>query len=302
MKKYLLASIIIICIVIIFFITKSPVVEITSSPFTKFDSTKIDVGTMYEYYYSCSSQSVLPTDVNYIYIKKLNDIELLDIDLKDTLDLPYINKYVLNWKYMMLKQFRYKYIGNIKDLPLHYADSIDFSVDFQKKLCVSLDYGKEKNGLQNFNHRYKLESLPSYFYDYTDLMDLWFALRFYPFNKEMINVYIMHDGYNVKFDIKYDGKEEVEVPFGNVMCYKFELVPNLSFFMGLFHQPKKAYIWLTSEDSKLYMVKYINYNDQSSLVHYIEYGLKRIEKVSAKKWKEFKEQKIIQRLKAKENR
>ncbi len=281
MKKLIILIIIVLSTTSILFAQKTP--------FEKFDSSKIDVGTMYVYEYSTNKENFQPSAKQYLYIKTLNDIEVMVV-YRDTLELPDILKYTLNWDYMMLEKYYYKYTGTKNELPLTGFYKMNSNIDFQKKILESKNFGKAKNGRFAYdNSTHKLESIPTYFYQMTNLMPLWFALRFYPLNKKMITVNSMSSsGYNTKLEIKYEGKEKVKVPFGNVLCYKFELIPKLSFLMKLFYSPKKAFIWLTSEDSSRYMVKYRNNNAQY-IIPSMEYRLAERKKMTPEEWEKFKE-------------
>jgi hypothetical protein len=59
--------------------------------------------------------------------------------------------------------------------------------------------------------------------------------------------------------------------------------------MKLFHSPKKAFIWLTSEDDYRYMVKYRNNNERSSFTQSMEYRLAERKKMTPEEWEQFKE-------------
>ena len=285
----------IILIVVTLFTTSGLFAQKT--PFEKFDKNRIDVGTLYVYEYSDNEKGFEPSTKEYLYIKTLNDIETMDIDTEDTLELPDIVNYTLNWNYMMLEKIHFKTLKNKKNLKNGYSFESTQSIDFLKKIFKDDTYGKEKNELQHFHNIFKLESIPTYFYGYTDLMPLWFALRFYPLNKKMITVNSNTRGYNTKFEIKYEGKEKVKVPFGKILSYKFELVPKLSFLMKLFHSPKKAFIWLSAKSNYRYMVKYKNDNAQDSETPLIEYRLIKREKMTSEEWEQFKKKHIAERLK-----
>lgn len=137
-----------------------------------------------------------------------------------------------------------------------------------------------------------MSKLPTYFYRITDLLELWFVLRFYPIDKKEITVNHNADGYNSELVVKYMGKEEVEVPYGKIKCNKFELTPNVNLFIKLFTKPKNAYIWLTSEDDTRYMVKYRNENNKNTFTRSMEYRLAEVKKMSIEEWEEFKQRSV----------
>lgn len=261
-------------------------------PFKNFDNNKIDVGSLYVYDYSKNEKEFKLSAKKYLYIKTLNDIEVMNVSIEDISELPDIFKYTINWNYMMLEKEEYEYAGNKNDIPIGYVGKINIKVNYQTKTFESKTFGKGKNGLTENNSTEEFESIPTYFYQATDFMPLWFALRFYPMEKEKITVNSLTGSNNVEIEIKYEGKEEVKVPFGNVLCNKFELVPQLGFFKKLFYNPKEAYIWLTSEDMTSYMVKYRNNNKQYNVVPSMEYRLSEREKMSPEEWESLKKSQI----------
>ena len=286
MKKLIILIVIALTTTIELFAQAIPFVSNPNFPFEKFDKNRIDIGTLYVYEYSENKEDFEPSYKEYLYIKTLKDIEIMSIDTKN---LPDITNYTLNWNYMMLEKEYYKSFENKNDIKIHQAYKINVSIDFTKKTLKNNTYGREKDGFQNFNSMWKFEKIPTYFYQYTALMPLWFTLRFYPLEKEKITVNSLTNNYNVDFDIKYEGKEEVEVPFGKVLSYKFELIPKLSFFMKIFSSPKKAFIWLSAENNYRYMVKYRNNNERSTFTQSMEYRLAERKKMTLEEWEQFKE-------------
>jgi len=261
-------------------------------PFEKFDKNRMDVGTLYVYELSTNEKNFKPSYKEYFYIKTLNDIENIGIEIKDTLNLPEtFFKYKLNWDYMMLEQQEYISLKNENDIRIGYAFRIKRSIDFKRKTLESSTYGREKDGFQQFNKIYKFASIPTYFYRYTYLVPLWFTLRFYPFDKKNIVVNHNHSGYDTEFVIEYMGKEEVVLPYGRILCHKFELVYQMSFIMKFIYKPQKAWIWLTSEDKNRYMVKYRN-NNEVDYNPSIEYRLVERKKMTIEEWGYFKKSRI----------
>lgn len=261
-------------------------------PFNKFAKDKIDVGTLYIYDYSIKEEGYQPSAKKYLYIKTLNSIEVMNVSLKDTLELPDIYKYTINWNYMMLDKEEYEYAGNKDDIPIGYVGKINVNVDFKKQIFESKMLGKDKSGFSEFNSEEEFESIPTYFYQFTDFMPLWFSLRFYPMEKEKIIVNSLTGSNNVEIEIKYEGKEEINVPFGKVLCNKFTLIPQLSFFKKIFYNPKEANIWLSSEDKIHFMVKYRNDNKQYDVIPAMEYRLSERKKISTEEWEILKQNQI----------
>jgi len=257
-------------------------------PFNKFDSTKIDVGTMYIYEYSRNKENFEPTSEIYIYIKTLNDIEVLVKRNKNT-TISYIRKYMINWNYMMLSKSEWQFLGDRQSMPSNTTYSSTTIIDFEKKRVIYKGINKIEDGFKNTNNISEFESIPTYFYRKTDLLPLWFSLRFYPLGKKDISVNHNAHGYDTDFSIKYIGKEKVETTFGKVLCHKFELFPQMSFFMKLFYSPEKAWIWLSAEDNYRYMVKYRNNNERSTFTQNMEYRLAERKQLTLEEWESFKE-------------
>ncbi len=275
-------------ILIVIALSTTSVLFAQKIPFEKFDKSRIDVGTLYVYEYSRNKKDFEPSSKVYLYIKTLNDMEIMWVPIKDTLS-THIDKSTMNWDYMMLEGSEWQYLGDKNKMKSNTTLKAETSIDFSKKTFKYRGTNKVKDGLKEYNFFYKFNSIPSYFYQDTELLPLWFALRFYPLNKKMITVNSNTNGYNVKFEIKYEGKEKVKVPFGKVLSYKFELIPKLSFFIKLFHSPKKAFIWLSAENNYRYMVKYRNNNERSTFTQSLEYRLAERKKMTLKEWEQFKE-------------
>jgi len=258
------------------------------TPFEKFNKSRIDVGTLYVYEYSRNKEDFEPSRKKYIYIKTLNDVEIMSFPIKDTIS-TYIEKYKMNWDYMMFERNEWQRLGNKNKMKNNTTLKSKTSVNFAKKKITGNFINKVKDGFKRRSFASRFESIPTYFYKITGLIPLWFALRFYPLEKEKITVNSLTNNYNVDFDIKYEGKEEVEVPYGKVLSYKFELVPKLSFFMKIFSSPKKAWIWLSAENNYRYMVKYRNNNERNTFTQSLEYRLVERKKMTPEEWEKFKE-------------
>ncbi|HED37937.1 MAG TPA: DUF3108 domain-containing protein [Ignavibacteria bacterium] len=280
-------------ILIVILLSTTSILFAQKTPFEKFDKSRIDVGTMYVYEYSKNKEDFEPSSKEYLYIKTLNDIEIMWFSIKDTIStLTLLEKYKMNWDYMMFERSEWQGFINKNKMVNNTTLEAKGNINFVKKELKYNGINKVKDRFKKWSFVSKFESIPTYFYRLTDLMPLWFALRFYPLGKEKITVNSLTGGYNVNMDVKYEGKEEVEVPFGKVLSYKFELVPQLSFFMKLFHSPKKVFIWLTSEDSSRYMVKYRNNNERSTFTQSMEYRLAERKKMTLEEWEQFKEKHI----------
>ena len=258
-----------------------------TTPFEKFDKSRIDVGTMYVYEYSRNKGYFEPSSTVYLYVKTVNDLEIMKVTKENKISTG-IERYMMNWNYMMLEKSDYISFKDKNDMLIGETSEANASIDFLKKTIKNKYTNKTKDGFRTMYYEDKIKSIPVYFYNMTDLIDLWFPLRFYPLGKKDISVTVSGMNYEVDCDIKFEGKEKVDVPFGKILCYKFELIPQLSFFMKLLHSPKKAFIWLTSENLNMYMVKYINNNRRSTFTQSMEYRLADIKKMSIEEWEKFK--------------
>ena len=280
MKKLIILIIIALSITSILFAQKTP--------FEKFNKNRIDVGTLYIYEYSRNKKDFVPVSKRYIYIKTLNNIEDFIIPIKDTTD-TWLERIKINWDYMMLDKRSWVNLKDKDSMGVGASLEGHENIDLIKKTLNFVNTQKFKEGFKKKYYTNKFKSIPSYFYSSTDLLPLWFALRFYPLNKKIITVNSMTNGYNTKFEIKYEGKEEVDVPYGKILSYKFELIPKLSFFMKIFSSSKKAFIWLSAENNYRYMVKYRNNNEQNTFIQSIEYRLAERRKMTPEEWEKFKE-------------
>jgi len=225
------------------------------------------------------------------YLKTLNDIETLTIPIKGT-KATYFEKFKINWNYMMfekMERLSLKSEDELQEIKGAHTLKATINIDFSKRIKRRNVKNIEKGEIEEWDDIYGFESIPTYFYQETNLLPLWFALRFYPLEKEKVTVNHHVGRFNTDFDVKYVGKEEIEVPYGKVLCHKFDLVPQMSFVMKAIFQPEKAWIWLTSEDETRYMVKYRNNNVRSTFTRTMEYRLAEINKMTPEEWEEFKE-------------
>ncbi len=287
MKKLIIISAILLFVKIGLFAQKTPLVNNPDFPFEKFDKNRIDVGTLYVYEYSRNSENFEPSNKVYYYLKTLNEIECFWISLNKKKSTHY-NRFEMNWDKMMLESSTYMTFKDKNDLVSGESLKNNININYSKKILQINLTNRVEEGFKEYNYNWEFNSIPTYFYTITSLTPLWFTLRFYPIRKENITVNSNANDHNIEFKIKYEGKEKVKVPFGEVLCYKFEIVPQLSFFMKLFHSPKKAFIWLTSEDDHRNMVKYRNNNEKNSFEQSMEYRLAERKKMTPEEWEQFK--------------
>ncbi len=284
MKNLILTGMLVLGITVSLFAQEIPFV---------FDKNRIDVGTVYGYELSANKEesNFEPTDKEYFYLKTLNEIEVLWIPIDSTKATDW-ERYKMNWKYMMFENRESLSLENeneLRKIEGVYDLKATINIDFSRR-TISRHYKQLKKGkIVEWGDMHRFKSIPTYFYRTTELVPLWFVLRFYPLGKKEVSVNQYMGGLNSKLDIKYLGKEKVEVPFGKILCYKFELVPKMSFAMKMIFKPKKAWIWLTSEDERRYMVKYRNNNWRATFYPNMEYRLFDIKKMTSEEWGEFKQ-------------
>ncbi len=185
---------------------------------------------------------------------------------------------------MMLESSKFKNFRDEQDIPKGGTIKSSQNVDFSTMTI----YNRSLNKGEIFNRVYKFNKVPTYFYLLDELIPLWFALRFYPFDREEVVVNHNAKGYDMPLEIRYMGKERVRVGDKDVLCHKFRLRFKVGLLLSLIQKPKDAYIWLTAEDETRYMVRYINDNRQSSFFQSMEYRLVEVRRMSLEEWERFK--------------
>jgi len=252
------------------------------TPFV-FNKDKIDTGNLYTYEIS-DTKRFKPIEKVYIYIKGTNDIEQMYVSLRKKSS-PYLNRLTMNWKYMMFSKLEGKYTGSKEDLSIKGIFKMVSKVDFSKMIMYNNFTRRTDTGLKEDYNTTRIKKIPTYFYGMTDLIPLCLTLRFYPFPKKKIRVNIIKGFFDMDTDIKYLGKEKVEVPYGEVLTYKFGLAAKGLMAAML---AKKAWIWLSAESKYMYMVKYRNDNRRTTFSSMVEYRLAERKKISLKEWEELK--------------
>lgn len=269
-------------VLILILLTTSITASAQQTPFN-YDSDKIEPGTMYVYQLSTNPGKFEAKQTKKVFFKHSNKkyltIESLRSKNKDPEYADYTT-FKLNWNYMMLQSFSYHFLGPRK-LSFGHSWKLTAKTDFQEQklqltnVKLTEERKKVKKNTKKFDH------FPTYFY-FTYHVDAWTAMRFYPFPKKNLELwnYIGNKLNVVK--VKYQGKETVEVPAGEILAYKFEFSGKglLSWLFG-----EKAWLWLSAEDARNYMVKYINNNDRGNKPR-VEFRLEEVKKVSEKKWQE----------------
>lgn len=253
-----------------------------------FNKDKIDIGTLYVYEYSQNKEIFEAYKKIYIYIKTLDEIEEVAVPV-NVAKATFLQKYKINWNYMMLEKMEYWLLKDKEEIEINDALKSICEVDYSKKIMRANFTAKRKEGIKDLTIIAKLKSIPTYFYHLTDLLDLWFSLRFYPDGRKEISINHNTAGYNNEIIIKYMGKEEVEVPYGKIKCNKFELTTKLNPIMRILSKTKNAHIWLASEDDTRYMVKYRNDNLRSTFIRSMEYRLAEVNKITQQEWENIKE-------------
>lgn len=191
-----------------------------------------------------------------------------------------MSTYKLNWDKMMLESAAWQYIGNKSDLPtgdiLYMKSEFDFDrgvISWNSKSSAEEGFGRRSSSAK-FH-------IPTYFY-FSNHVDGWTAMRFYPYyQKKSIDVWTSTSFHINAATIKYKGEETIKVPAGKIRCHKFEIKGKgiLAMLFG-----KKAWLWMSAEDEKNYMVRYKNNNGRGRMAM-VDLRLAKVEKISEQEWK-----------------
>lgn len=260
----------------------NPIVRAAETPFN-YDPDKIEPGTMYCYKLYTSSDATQPARKLFYYIRssgrKSSTIEVLNLEFYDQGAAPYLNTYRMNWDKMMLESATWQYIGKRKNLPrgdvLHMETEVNFArgrADWNSKSIA-------KDGFDRKSVSTKFQ-IPTFFY-FSNHVDGWTAMRFYPYQKEKIEVGVSNSFHTKDVRISYRGKETITVPEGEIRCHKFEIKGKgmLAWLFG-----KKAWLWMSAEDNKGYMVRYKNKNEWGHMAM-MDLRLTSVEHVTPADWK-----------------
>lgn len=247
-----------------------------------FDLDKIDEGNLYVYQMSANPEQFELRERYYYYLKSVTE-NYLDVECIRATRGVY-NTYKLNWDYMMLEEHTWEILDQA-DLTDGDTKSMENHTDFINQVVESEFTNKEEEGFKTYYFVTNYELTPTFEYSSMHL-DFWTAMRFYPYNESKITVGMIEGEEYLETDVIYQGEEVVEVPFGSVKAHKFEL-RGRGLLARLFG--KRAWLWLTAEDERNYMVKYRNENQRGNLP-IVEMRLEKIEKRSLDEWEEFKGQ------------
>lgn len=267
---------------ILILLTISVSITAQQTPF-EYDSDKIEAGTMYVYQFSTNPDKFKAKQTKKVYFKNSNkkylEIESLRSKNKDSEYADYTT-YKLNWNYMMLESFSYQFLGP-QEISFGHSWKLTAKTDFQEQKLQLTDVKLTKEGKEVKKHTYKFDHYPTFFY-LTLHVDAWTAMRFYPFPKKTPKLWNYNGNKLNEVKVKYHGKETVEVTAGEILAHKFEFSSKgiLAWLFG-----KKAWLWLSAQDERNYMVKYVNNNDRGGKPK-IEFQLAEVKKVSEEEWKE----------------
>lgn len=115
-----------------------------------FDKNKIDVGTMYFYEYSRNTEVFEPVSKIYLYVKTLDEIEVVTVSLK-TMKPSLLQKYKLNWNYMMLERMEFLSLKDKDKLVVNETFKSVMEVDYSKKIIKLNGTNKQEDGFKEFN-------------------------------------------------------------------------------------------------------------------------------------------------------
>ncbi len=252
------------------------------TPFN-YDPEKIEPGTMYCYKLFTSPDASRPARKLFYYIgssgEKSSTIEVLNLEYYDQGVAPYLNTYRMNWEKMMLESATWQYIGSKSNLPLGDVLHMETKFDFVRGRANWNSKSLAEDGLDRKSVSTKFQT-PTFFY-FSNHVDGWTAMRFYPYPKKEIEVDVSNSFHVKDVRISYRGKETISVPKGEIRCHKFEITGKgmLAWLFG-----KKAWLWMSAEDHKSYMVRYENKNEWGHMAM-MDLRLTSVEQISPGDWK-----------------
>lgn len=249
-----------------------------------YEPDKLEPGTMYRYELFTSENASRPARKLFYYIKssenKATTIKVLNIEFYDQGTATYLNTYEMNWKRMMLESASWQYIGNEANLPVGDVLRMDSRFDFERKSVNWNSKALAEEGFDRKSVSTKFQ-IPTFFY-FSNHVDGWTAMRFYPYPKNSIKVHISTSFHVNRAKIQHRGKKKVEVPAGEILCHKFEMKGTgmLAWLFG-----KKAWLWMSAEDDRNYMVRYKNNNEWGHMAM-MDLRLTGVKKISPEEWRE----------------
>lgn len=253
-----------------------------------FDNHKIILNKVYIYERSRDAEKYSPRNhLWYYYI--ISPLLVENIIVPNNNRPAWIEKYTFNWNYFMLQSSKYSNLSYPDTHSNKVCDQCmiksEWEINFSRNSLSYSSTNKIDNEIKEYFYKYRLKRYPTYFYGLSSGFDLWYSLKFYPLEKNKIVIYENFNGRNIEVSVKYLGTENVIVPYGNILCHKFKVEPN-SLFYRLF--AKDVFVWLTAEDSSMYMVKYENNNARDTFHPRIEYRLLDIKTFTNQEWEKFK--------------
>lgn len=251
------------------------------TPFN-YDPAKIKPGTMYYYKLYSSSEADQQAKKQFYYIRssgqKSSTIEVLNLEFYEQGVAPYLNTYKMSWDKMMLESATWQYIGDKNDLPVGHILHGEMEFNFGENRAT---WHSKKLAKEGINHRSASTKfkVPTYFY-FSNHLDGWTAMRFYPYPKNKIEIQASTGFHLNRVEVKYKGEERIKVPAGEIRCHKF-LMRAKGILARLFG--KKAWMWMSAEDKRSYMVRYKNKNGRGHL-SMVDLRLAKVKKISIEEW------------------
>ena len=253
------------------------------NPFV-FDPNKLDTGNVYLYYFSGNPEEFEPRTLVYYYYKALSgpylDIEEAFVRVNREKS-EYLCTYRINLDQMMLERSTFQYLLDKSSISPNTTYQAETTVDFAKKRLTYDVLNRTEKGFQRYYKTVKYKIIPTFSYG-TYHVDGWTVMRFYPYPEKRIQVGEINSSlFYVDADVEYLGRETVEVPYGKIDCHKFEITGRglLARLYG-----KKAWVWMSAEDERNYMVKYRNDNPRSAFEPVVEMRLVDIRKMTPEEW------------------
>lgn len=249
------------------------------TPFN-YDPAKIEPGTMYVYEHFTSSEQVKPEGERYYFIKSATNNKVQIEGLEIGQNKIHRTSYTLNMKYMMIESFSFQSLQEKESLPVDSTWRLSFSNDFQRGTAYATFENKYEDGIKAVEETYDTKNIPTFFYYFRNVA-FWTAMRFYPYPEKRMDVW-NYTGKSLNgVKVEYQGEKTVEVLGEKILSHKFEMSSKgiLSWLFG-----KKAWVWISAENNKQYMVRYKN-NNATGNWPMLEYRLSEVKKISGEEWK-----------------
>lgn len=263
----------IIIILIIFTICGAGMAIFAKQDVFEFTKEKIEAGKLYIYH-------SFPDNKFYYYIKSVDERNIILEAIAERAARKIFERIVINNDNMMLKSHLWQNLRDKEEMAIDTTWRFTIETAFSNNERLIRSTNKTEEGMENHRSIGVFKKIPTFFNN-TNYVDLWMAMRFYPENKKKIEVGNVVNGYYTELIIEYQGQEEIEIPYGIVNCNKYEIRGKglIAYFLG-----GKAWLWMSIEEDEPYMVKYINSNKPV-----LDMRLSEIVELNVAEWEEILE-------------